>query len=161
MKKTISKKIKQNSTPNAVVVQPVHLPAVTEQPIPAVSWPRVMLAAFLFILDVLIWSYVFFRIFEIYNNYYLHKPIRVELIQPRRKQNVVAIVGNEEISLDDVKAFVAEIPQLSEVPFEQVYPNILEMMVNDKVVAKGAARYGIQKDPQTIFYSKDSYLLLK
>ena len=31
---------------------------------------------------------------------------------------------------------------------EQVYPNILEMMINDKVIANGAKRYGIQKDPQ-------------
>ena len=42
---------------------------------------------------------------------------------------------------------MAKVPQLAEVPFEQVYPNILEMMINDKVVANGAARYGIQKDP--------------
>ena len=91
---------------------------------------------------------MFFKGFELYNNYYLHKPIHIKMIQPRHKQNVVAVIGNEEISLDEVKAFVGEIPQLAEVPFEQVYPNILEMMINDKVIANGAKQAGIPKDPQ-------------
>ena len=59
----------------------------------------------------------------------------------------MAVIGQEEISLDEVKAFVAGIPQLTEIPFEQVYPNILEMMINDKVIANAAKRNGISKDP--------------
>ena len=148
VKKSIIKKIKQKEQSKAVVVQPIHLPVVTEIPQKNIAWGRMMLATVLFMVDILLWTYVFFRSFEIYNNYYLHRPMPVISIPHRHKQNVVAVIGDEEISLDEVKAFVAEVPQLSEVPFEQVYPNILEMMINDKVIAKGAKKAGILKDPQ-------------
>ena len=144
--KTLVKKNKQTAS-KAVVVQPIHLPAVMDLPRPKIAWGRFFLACFLFVLDIFVWTYVFFRLFEIYNNYYMNRPVHIALPQ-QHKENVVATVGNEEISLDEVKAFVAEIPQLAEVPFEQVYPNILEMMVNDKVIANGAKRHGITNDPK-------------
>ncbi len=150
MKKINTKKIKQKETSQAVVVKPIQLPVSTEPIAVKIAWSSVFLASFLFVLDIFVWSYVFFRGFEIYNNYFLNRPVHFVFPQskPKNKANVVATIGNEEISLDEVKAFVAEVPQLAEVPFEQVYPNILEMMINDQVITKGAKRYNIPEDPQ-------------
>lgn len=141
------KKNKQKPASQAVVIKPIHLPVVTELPRPKIDWKRFFLASFLFVLDIFVWTYVFFRLFEIYNNYYLSRPVHIALPQ-QHKENVVARIGDEEISLDEVKAFVAEVPQLAEVPFEQVYPNILEMMINDKVITNGAKRHGVVNDPK-------------
>ncbi|MGN0919723.1 MAG: peptidylprolyl isomerase [Alphaproteobacteria bacterium] len=145
--KTILKKAKQKPVSKAVVLQPIRLPVVTELPKHKVAWGRFVLSLFLFVLDLLVWTYVFFRLFEIYNNYHMNRPVHITLPQ-QHKENVVARIGNEEISLDDVKSFVAEVPQLAEVPFEQVYPNILNMMINDKVIENGAKRHGISNDPK-------------
>ncbi len=150
IKKTNTKKIKQKETSQAVVVKPIQLPVSTEPITVKIAWSSIFWASFLFVLDIFIWSYLFFRVFEIYNNYFLNRPVHIvlPLQQQKHKKNVVATIGNEEISLDEVKIFVAEVPQLAEVPFEQVYPNILEMMINDKIISNGAKRYNIPEDPQ-------------
>ena len=132
----------------AVVVQPIQLPAVTETPKHKRSFAYVLLVCFLTMLDICIWGYTFYMVFNIYNSYHTYHTIRVVRPQPKHKPNVVATIGDYEISLDEVRDFVAEVPQLAELPFEQVYPNILEMMVNEKVVANGAKRYGIPEDVQ-------------
>ena len=145
MKKSKNKK---DMSSRAVVVQPIQLPVVTETPKRKTSYARFLLASFLVLLNLCVWGGVFYQAFNIYNGYCIRRPIRVVKRQPKHKQNVVAVIGNYEISLDEVKAFVAEVPQLAEVPFEQVYPNILEMMVNEKVIENGAKLYGIPEDVQ-------------
>ena len=149
MMKKNSKKTKPVS--KAVVVQPIQLPVVTEQPEQRRSSKRILWGLFLLILNILAWGCLFFCGVGAYHDYLKPRPVnpvRPVIVQPQHKQNVVAVVGDEEISLDEVKAFVADVPQLAEVPFEQVYPKILDMMINDKVIAKGAMRYGIQQDPK-------------
>ena len=147
MKKS-TKKTKQKQPSKAVVVQPIQLPVVTQTVNVKIAWSSIFLASFLIVLDIFVWTYVFFKGVEIYNNYFLYRPVPALSLPVKHKQNVVATIGNEEISLDEVKAFVAGVPQLAELPFEQVYPNILEMIINDKVIASGAKRSGIPKDPQ-------------
>ena len=147
VKKSTIKKVKAQS--KAVVVQPIQLPVATPVVEVKIAWTSIVLASVLFVLNIFIWGYLFFKGFEVYNTYYVRRPMPVMVkTQPKHKQNVVAVIGNEEISLDEVKAFVAEVPQLAEVPFEQVYPTILDMMVNDKVIANGAKKAGISDDPQ-------------
>ena len=146
--KLTTKKEKTIPTSKSVEVKPVHLPVLVEQPKKKVS--GIALLVLLFVFSFLIWTYIFARCVEIYNEDFVYHPSCVYLPQHKvkPKENVVAMVGNTEITLDEVKAFVAEVPQLAEVPFEQVYPNILEMMINDKMVTNGAKRYGIPDDPQ-------------
>ena len=146
-KKTI-KKEKRMLPSKEIVVQPIQLPVVMNAPRSGMMWGNFLLVILLLMFNIMIWSYTFLRAFEIYIDCYLTHTTYVVVPRVKHKQNVVALIGTEEISLDEVKAFVAEVPQLAEVPFEQVYPNILEMMINDKVIANGANRYGIQKDPQ-------------
>ena len=146
-KKTKSKKLQkvQKENSKALVVQPVHLPVVTTEVPKKKSYGRIFLTIFLLIFVLVIWIYIGFLACDIHNFHKERSPVVPSQLQ--HKKNVVAVIGNEEISLDEVKAFVSEIPQLAEVPFEQVYPNILEMMINDKVILKGADRLGVLADP--------------
>ena len=148
VKRTTIKKNKQKDQSMAVVVRPVHLPVTTEVVKRKTIWTKILAILFLFALNVFLWGYLFTKCSEVYKTYYQPRPVHVVPVQKKHKQNVVAVIGNEEISMDEVKAFVAEVPQLAEVPFEQVYPNILEMMINDKVIANGAKKAGITEDPQ-------------
>ena len=147
MKKMKVQKNKTKQESKAVVIQPIHLPVVTELPKAKISLRGILCVCFLCVFGILVWGYVFFRLFEGYNTTNIDKPVRI-VVPQKHKENVVAVIGNDEISMDEVKAFVAEVPQLAEVPFEQVYPNILEMMINDKVIANGAKRSGIPDDPK-------------
>ncbi|MBO7483664.1 MAG: peptidyl-prolyl cis-trans isomerase [Alphaproteobacteria bacterium] len=146
-KKTKNKKLQkvQKENSKALVVQPVHLPVVTTEVPKKKSYGRIFLTIFLLIFMLVIWIYIGFLACDIHNFHKERSPVVPSQLQ--HKKNVVAVIGNEEISLDEVKAFVSEIPQLAEVPFEQVYPNILEMMINDKVILKGADRLGVLADP--------------
>ena len=147
--KLSTKKEKTTQTSKSIEVKPVHLPVLVEQPKTKTSFSRGVFLVLLFIFSFLIWTYVFSRVTEIYNEDIVTRPCSIYIPQINKaKENVVAVVGKSEITLDEVKAFVAGVPQLAEVPFEQVYPNILDMMVNEKVIANGAKRYGIPNDPQ-------------
>lgn len=57
---------------------------------------------------------------------------------------LVATIGQEEIYLDDVKAFAAEIPQLADLPLEAVYPRLLETMINSKVMLEAAEKTDLE-----------------
>lgn len=61
---------------------------------------------------------------------------------------VVAVVAGEPVRLSDVYDMAASIPQLNELPFEMVYPQILENIINMKVLLKGARDMGLEKDPK-------------
>lgn len=60
---------------------------------------------------------------------------------------VVAEVSGQPVTLADVRALVDEIPQLSELPFEEIYPQMLETMINKKVIVDAATASGIENDP--------------
>ena len=146
--KLTTKKEKVTPISKSIEVKPVHLPVVMDLPQKKGGWKKGGIIALLLIFGLGIWMYVFFKAFDIYNTDCVLRQDYVRIPYRKSKENVVAVVGDSEISLDDVKAFVAEVPQLAEVPFEQVYPNILEMMINDRLVNNGAKRYGIPNDPQ-------------
>ncbi len=63
-------------------------------------------------------------------------------------QNVVAVVGDEEITIEELKEFVKKVPQLAEVPFNQIYPKMLDLYLNNKVVQLGAEEMLIPEDPE-------------
>lgn len=61
---------------------------------------------------------------------------------------VVAEVSGQPVTLGDVRSLVAEIPQLSELPLEEIYPQILETMINRKVIVDAAVASGIENDAE-------------
>lgn len=63
------------------------------------------------------------------------------------KKEIVALINGKEVSLNDIKKFASTIPQLAELPFEMVYPQLLETMINTKVLLTAAEEAHIQDDP--------------
>lgn len=62
------------------------------------------------------------------------------------EETIVAEINGQFIKLKDVRAFVNDIPQLADVPFEMVYPQVLDNMINTRVLVSGAETSGISKD---------------
>lgn len=61
---------------------------------------------------------------------------------------VVAIVDGKKIKAAEVREFAATIPQLKELPFEMVYPQLLDTMINARVLLLAAEKEGLESDPE-------------
>lgn len=72
------------------------------------------------------------------------KPLK-QAIQPG---TVYATVNGEDIKGSDVQAFVTKLPpQLQAAPADKLLEMIVNQMINDRLVAKEAAKEGLDKDP--------------
>jgi len=67
--------------------------------------------------------------------------------KPKFVGEVVAVVENENIYMAEVKDYAASIPQLAEVPFEMVYPKLLERIINFRVLKAAASKAGTAQLP--------------
>ncbi len=68
--------------------------------------------------------------------------------QPKAEENpVVATVNGRDIRRSDVAEFAQSMPQLAGVPFEAVYPRLLDSLVNMRVIANAADKSDIEKQP--------------
>jgi len=67
--------------------------------------------------------------------------------KPKMVGEVVAVVENENIYMAEVKDYAASIPQLAEVPFEMVYPKLLERIINFRVLKAAADKAGTARLP--------------
>ena len=64
-----------------------------------------------------------------------------------KKSVTVAKIGNETISLADLLIQKETIPQLKDVDLKVVYTQLLDSMINKKVILNAAKKAGIQKNP--------------
>jgi peptidyl-prolyl cis-trans isomerase C len=60
---------------------------------------------------------------------------------------VVAVVGDEKIYLSEIKDYAKMIPQLSELPFEMIYPQLLETVISSRVLNLAAKELDIENLP--------------
>ncbi|MBO7244897.1 MAG: peptidylprolyl isomerase [Alphaproteobacteria bacterium] len=60
---------------------------------------------------------------------------------------VVATVDGDPVYMSDVKDLVAQIPQLSELPFEAIYPQLVKDVVSEKVLKKAVKGSNVEKNP--------------
>ena len=56
---------------------------------------------------------------------------------------VVATIGEDNIYMSEIKDYAKAIPQLAELPFEVVYPQLLETVVDSRVLKTAATKAGI------------------
>ncbi len=59
----------------------------------------------------------------------------------------VARIDGKDIYLSDIKAIAKRVPQLAELPFDMIYPRLLQEYVATEVVLKSAQEAEVQKDP--------------
>ena len=81
--------------------------------------------------------------------------------RPKPTGAVVAVIGEENIYLSEVQDYAKAIPQLADLSFEVVYPQLLETIVDSRVLKKAAEAAGIPKRPeiqQAILLSADQII---
>ena len=159
-KKTLKRPTKTSKKSRAVVVAPVHLPVAIERQPEKFSFTRFMGWTALTVAGIALVGFLAFKTTYLYH---IAQPKRIMcpkikfkpkapepvVVEPEPiPENVVALVGDEQITIEQVRDFVNEIPQLKEVPFEQVYPKMLELLINNKLVEMGAAEMGIPEHPE-------------
>lgn len=116
-------------------------PIVTRTETESVQRPAKKLTlSVLAVLTVALWGIVLYFAWERY--------MKPESMMNADGSKVVAVVAGDPIRLSDVYEMAASIPQLNELPFEMIYPQILENIINMKVLLKGARDMGLEKDPK-------------
>lgn len=65
-----------------------------------------------------------------------------------KKSVAIAKVGDETIYLSDLQAQKDAIPQLKDVEMKVVYNQLLDRMINRKVILDAAKKAGVQNDPE-------------
>lgn len=105
-----------------------------------------IIIAILLVITVVIWYFVAFYAFNLKNESDKLKNHAGDLADTA----IVATVDGNNITLGEVRALAKEVPQLSELPFEMIYPQILNNMINTRVLITGANKAGIEKDPEVV-----------
>lgn len=71
------------------------------------------------------------------------------LAQSEAEDTVVATVNGEDIVVADVMAAYEQLPeQLRQVPFQQIYPQLLERVITVKLIAAEGRKAGMHEEPE-------------
>lgn len=71
--------------------------------------------------------------------------IRMESTPPSGE--IVAVIQGQPVYMSEIRDYAAAIPQLAQVPFENVYPQLLQDVVDSKVLKKAAEAAGVIHSP--------------
>ena len=148
-KNTVAKKTTPIKKSTAIqVVEPNPVPAVIPGSEKKKTSPlRIVITTLLFIATVIIWFLVGQKVFVLVTQDVWLKDHfggrRVEAVA----DEIVATVNGKPVFLSDVKTFANGIPQLAELPFEMVYPQLLETLVDSKVMLTAAEAAGTENLP--------------
>ena len=125
---------------------------------PRLTVARAILILFLMALNVFEWSYFAYKIHLIREERVYARRATQQYARARRRAqaraaqevaiDTVAFVDGKPITLTQVRELAEEMPPLEEMSFEQVYPNLLEMLINNRVIMQGAQKAGVLDRPE-------------
>ncbi len=69
---------------------------------------------------------------------------------------VVATIDGEEVYLSQIKEIADKIPQYAELPFDMIYPHLLEKYITNQVILKSAQDAELQNNPEVRNIIKDA-----
>ena len=124
-----------------------------------ILWGHLLALLVLIVVNSAIWAYFSYRVRVVCDDMEYTERARqqslqqslMDMVEAKKKPVVldaVAVVDGEAISLTEVKDMVQDAPQLAELPFETIYPNLLEMLINNRVVMRGAKNAGVFDRPE-------------
>ena len=148
--KQTSKRVNPKNNKKVPAVKPVTaLQTVKPHPVPVVQPSAVerqtvypVLSFVLFVVALVIWFFV--------GSLFMQLAVREDFCHirywdaPEHSGEIVAVVGGEKIYMSEVKDYLEAIPQLKELPFETVYPQLLETVVNARVLQRAAEKAGTE-----------------
>ena len=119
---------------------------------------RVLFILILIAANCAIWAYFSYRVRVICDGFVYAKRAQEQAIiqkfipRPQKQKKVVidaiAVVGGVPVTLEEVQEMVQDTPQLAELPFEEIYPKLLDMLINNRVVMQGAKEAGVFERPE-------------
>ena len=98
----------------------------------------------LMFINMNVWGYLTYESVSLYLDAQPRKSV-VTQHAPVIDENTLAIVDGQPITVDDMKELMLDMPQVAELPMETVYPNLLNMLINNKVIMLQAKRYGVDR----------------
>lgn len=141
-KKTQKKSNKTPMTHKAIQpVKPNPLPVVTTSP-QSRSVNDPVLACILSIVVAVVYFFV--------GNLFMQMAVRENFCQirytekPKQMGEVVAVIDGEKIYMSEIREYAKSIPQLSELPLEMIYPQLLDTVVNSRVLQRAAEKAGVE-----------------
>ncbi len=74
-----------------------------------------------------------------------------ESVEPENPNPVLAVIDGDEIKrLEVLNAINAMPAQMKQIPMEQLFPMVLEQVINNKIIDKKAAKAGLAKDKSVL-----------
>ncbi len=70
---------------------------------------------------------------------------------------VVATIDGKNVYLSQIKAVADQIPQLSDLPFDMIYPQLLQKYLTKEIIYKSAQESDVQKDPTVQLALKEAH----
>ena len=104
-----------------------------------------ILSFILFVVALVIWFFVgnLFMQLAVNENF-------CQLREPKKAQptgTVVAVIGDEKIYMSEINDYAKSIPQLADMPMDVIYPQLLETVVDSRVLKKAAEQAGTMNRP--------------
>ncbi len=70
---------------------------------------------------------------------------------------VVATIDGKNVYLSQIKAVADQIPQLADLPFDMIYPQLLQKYLTKEVIYKSAQESNVQKEPSVQLALKEAH----
>ena len=121
-------------------------PAVIEQKEGRVTFLYCLGVIVLMFINMNIWGYLTYETVLMYHSNHARKPVVTRRV-PVIDENTLAVVDGHPIKMEDMQELMLDMPQVAELPMETVYPNLLNMLINNKVIMLQAERYGLERRP--------------
>ena len=134
---------KTDSTTKPVAKKTTDLVQEIKTEMSKVSPKRALLTGVMLVVTAAIWYQVGAVVFG-----FTSEKSQVPVKKIYSNETVVAEIDGSLVKLKDVRSFVKDIPQLAELPFEEIYPQVLDNMINTRVLLKGAEKTAIQEEPE-------------
>jgi len=133
-KKNIKKSTPQKMPPKEVFIVTPDKNLASKEVERPVNYP--VLSFILFVVALIIWFFVgrlFMQLAVTENFCEIRKPNH-----PKPTGEIVAVVGGENIYMSEIRDYAKTIPQLADLPLEVIYPQLLETVVDSRVLRKAA-----------------------
>lgn len=83
-------------------------------------------------------------------NLFMQMAVRENFCQIRYSEKskpmgeVVAVIDGEKVYMSEIREYAKSIPQLADLPLEMIYPQLLETVVNSRVLQRAAEKAGVE-----------------
>ncbi len=119
---------------------------------------RILLGLVLLCVNICAWSYFAYQIYTLREEHLYAQRARIQQANALRREkarkaqelalDTVALIDGNPITLTEVRELAAGMPPLAEMSFEEVYPNLLDMIINNQVVMIAAQKAGVLERPE-------------